>query len=64
MKVEADRELCCGSGMCALTAPDVFDQDDESGYVLVLLKEPPAEHHADVRTAAGVCPSGAITVHE
>ncbi|GLZ76692.1 ferredoxin [Actinorhabdospora filicis] len=64
MNVEADRERCCGSGMCALTAPDVFDQDAETGYVLVLLPEPPREWHDDVRSAAGVCPSGAITVRE
>lgn len=29
MRVEVDKERCVGAGMCALTAPDVFTQDDD-----------------------------------
>ncbi|MGW7002152.1 ferredoxin [Streptomyces sp. NPDC054933] len=29
MELSIDRERCCGAGMCALTAPEVFEQDAE-----------------------------------
>ncbi|MDF3288193.1 ferredoxin [Streptomyces silvisoli] len=35
MELSIDRERCVGAGMCALTAPDVFDQDPEDGRVPV-----------------------------
>lgn len=64
MKVEADAAKCCGSGMCVLTDPAVFDQSEEDGTVIVLDAEPSAEHHAAAREAAALCPASAITVHE
>jgi len=50
--------VCIGAGMCVLTAPDVFDQDDE-GLVVLLTAEP-----ADPAALAAVplCPSGALRV--
>lgn len=62
--VRVDRERCIGAGMCALTAPDVFDQDPEDGRVLLLHPDPPAAHRTAARMATGVCPSGAITLDE
>ncbi|KUL24245.1 ferredoxin [Streptomyces regalis] len=50
--------------MCALTAPEVFDQDPDDGRVLLLHAEPPTVHRAAAQMAAGVRPSGAITLHE
>lgn len=50
--------------MCALTAPEVFDQDPDDGRVLLLRAGPPAALHAAARLAAGVCPSGAVTLDE
>lgn len=64
MRVLADREKCCGSGLCVVTVPDVFDQCEDEGLVLVLDAAPPKETHADVREAAACCPSGAITVED
>ncbi|MEV8435734.1 ferredoxin [Actinosynnema sp. NPDC051121] len=62
MKVSVDEDKCCGAGSCVLAAPDVFDQRDEDG-VVVLLDPEPAEHlHAAVREAADVCPAAAITL--
>ncbi|MER7956492.1 ferredoxin [Streptomyces sp. NPDC096030] len=62
-RLSVDRGRCIGAGMCAMTAPEVFDQDDD-GLVLLLDPEPPAADRAAARMAAGVCPSGAITLHE
>ncbi|MDI3421207.1 ferredoxin [Streptomyces luteolus] len=61
-ELAVDRERCAGSGMCALTAPEVFDQNDEDGRVLLLTSRPGPEHRAAARLAAGVCPAAAITV--
>ena len=60
MRVAVDRERCCGAGQCVLLVPEVFDQDERDG--VVVLREPaPAERlHGAVREAAAVCPTGAV----
>lgn len=60
MRVTADQSVCMGAGLCALTAPAVFDQDDD-GIVTVKNPDPSAENQSVVREAADICPSGAIT---
>ncbi|AYA15109.1 ferredoxin [Streptomyces alfalfae] len=62
--LSADRGRCIGAGMCAMTAPEVFDQDPDDGLVLLLAPEPTGADRAAARMAAGLCPSGAITLHE
>lgn len=64
MKVTVDQEKCCAGGNCVMLAPDVFDQRDSDG-VVVLLTDAPAEGlHDAVREAADVCPTAAISVAE
>jgi ferredoxin len=62
MKVTTDMARCIGAGMCALTAPEVFDQSEDEGLVVLLDETPPPELHAAVRRAWQLCPSGAISV--
>ncbi|MEU5839976.1 ferredoxin [Streptomyces diacarni] len=62
MRITIDEEKCCGAGQCVLVAPEVFDQRDEDGVVVLLEAEPPAEQHAAAREAAAVCPAAAIEV--
>ncbi|GAA1725459.1 ferredoxin [Nonomuraea bangladeshensis] len=64
MKVTVDEDKCCGAGQCVLIAPEVFDQRDEDGIVVLLDAEPGADRHAAVREAAAVCPAFAIEVSE
>lgn len=64
MRVRVDREACCGSGQCAMIAPEVFDQDEDDGLVLLLDAAPPEPAHPAVREAAAVCPASAITASE
>jgi ferredoxin len=64
MKITVDQDKCCGAGTCVLLAPDVFDQRDDDGIVVLLDQAPPQDLHDLVREAAGVCPAGAIEVHE
>ena len=60
MKVTVDEDKCCGAGQCVLLAPEVFDQRDEDGIVVLLDAEPAQELHGAVREAASVCPAAAI----
>jgi ferredoxin len=60
MRVAADREVCIGSGNCVLTAPRVFDQDEDEGLVVVLTAEVAPRDIDDVREAVARCPSGAL----
>lgn len=62
VKVSADRGVCIAAGNCVLTAPDVFDQSEEDGTVLLLDANPDTDRRAAVEEAAAMCPSGAITV--
>jgi ferredoxin len=64
MKVEVDVPRCVASGQCVLVAPEVFDQRDEDGIVVLLDDAPPPGQHAAVRESALVCPAAAIRVTE
>ncbi|WP_329468110.1 ferredoxin [Streptomyces sp. NBC_01431] len=63
LRLGVDRDRCVGAGMCALTAPEVFDQDDEDGLVVLLHSAPGPEHRAAARMAVGLCPAGAIALN-
>lgn len=64
MRIIADRDLCIGAGMCALTAPEVFDQDADEGRVLLLSERPDAENAQAARQAVALCPAGALSIAE
>jgi ferredoxin len=61
MRVEADREMCMGSGNCLVECPAVFALDEES-VVLVLDAEPPAELRGEVERAVDACPSACLSL--
>ncbi|MEU5646716.1 ferredoxin [Streptomyces milbemycinicus] len=63
MELSVDRERCIGAGMCVMAAPEVFDQDDEDGKVLLLDPAPPRRAAgAAAGQAVHLCPMGAITI--
>ncbi|MBP2479134.1 ferredoxin [Crossiella equi] len=62
MKVIVDQDRCCGAGQCVLLAPEVFDQREEDGVVVLLQERPGEELHAATKEAAAVCPAAAITL--
>ena len=64
MRVHADRDSCISAGQCVMSAPDVFDQDEDDGVVSVKVAAPPPELTDDVRRAAAMCPAMAITLTE
>ena len=62
MKIKADESVCIGAGMCALTVPDIFDQSEDEGTVVLLKDVPPQDLEDAVRRAVTLCPSGAISI--
>ncbi|WP_419703036.1 ferredoxin [Promicromonospora sp. NFX87] len=64
MKVIVEEDKCCGAGTCVLVAPEVFDQRDEDGIVVLLDETPGVDQHDLVREAVSVCPAAAISLIE
>ena len=62
MRVAVDQDKCIAAGQCVAAAPDVFDQRDEDGVVVLVKATPDADEEDDVRQAAAVCPALAIQV--
>jgi len=62
MRIKANRDVCVGAGMCALTAPALFDQDSEDGLVLVLREHPEPEQIEALKKVVALCPSGALSL--
>ncbi|MBU6533564.1 ferredoxin [Streptomyces sp. A108] len=60
MKIKVDVSACIAAGQCALTAPDMFDQRDDDGTVVLLSEEPAPAHEHAVREAVSLCPAAAI----
>ena len=60
MKIQIDRDRCRGAGQCALNAPELFDQSDEDGTVVVLNEHPPPALFEQARLAAALCPNSVI----
>jgi ferredoxin len=63
MRVVADRDVCIGAGLCVLTAPAVFDQDEDGIVAALVERVDPAEADA-ARRAVALCPSGALRAFE
>ncbi|MEU0839068.1 ferredoxin [Streptomyces sp. NPDC005962] len=62
MRVEVDRDRCRGAGQCTLNAPELFDQSEDDGMVVVLDDRPPPALHRKARLAARLCPNSVIRV--
>ena len=60
LRVEIDRSLCIGYGLCARTAPGSLRLDAD-GIAEVI---PGAAHGDDVVEAAQTCPLEAVVVHD
>lgn len=64
MKILIEEDKCCGAGQCVLVAPEVFDQREDDGIVILLDESPAEALHDAVRESAVVCPAAAILVEE
>ncbi|GGJ22140.1 ferredoxin [Paenarthrobacter histidinolovorans] len=61
MKFDINVDKCVGAGVCAIAAPEVFDQNDDDGIIVVLDPNPPLEQAQLVHDAATRCPAAVIT---
>ena len=64
MKVTVDVDKCVGAGQCVLAAPEVFDQREDDGLVVLLRERAAPGLHEAVHEAAHACPALAITFGE
>lgn len=64
MRIITDTDRCVGAGQCVLTEPDVFDQDEEEGTVLLLTERTTEQTLEAVRTAVDVCPAQALSLEQ
>jgi ferredoxin len=64
MRVKVDRDKCCGSGQCTIEAPEVFDQDETDGIVILLRERPAPQDRTGVLQAVRMCPTETISVVE
>lgn len=63
MRIHVDTDRCVGAGLCALTAPGVFTQDDD-GLSAVLPGREDGAGDPQVPDAARGCPVQAISLNE
>lgn len=64
MKVTVHADKCVAAGQCVLLTPEVFDQREEDGVVVLLDDTPPLALRDAVRESAAVCPASAIDLVE
>ena len=64
MRVSVDQDKCVSSGMCVMNAPEVFDQNDDDGVVVLLVEAPDTALAEGTRKAAAACPALAIHLEE
>lgn len=61
--LKADFEVCQGYANCVLTAPDVYDIDDD-GTVVLLKTEISEQERAKVDEAVNACPVSALSIED
>ena len=60
MRAVADLAKCQGYANCVMEADAIFDVDDETGKVVVLVDTVPEDLAEDARRAAASCPVAAL----
>lgn len=59
MKALVDLQSCASSGLCEMTLPEVFQQDDIDGRSHAV-RDPRPDEEAQAKEAADMCPARAI----
>lgn len=62
MHVHVDEDRCVSSGQCAIAAPELFDQHEDTGIAWLRTDHPTPDQEKGAHDAASVCPVMAITV--
>lgn len=61
MRVSVNLDACQGHGVCHMSAPEVFELDDQDGHSIVQADPVPPELEADAQLGVDSCPERAIT---
>jgi ferredoxin len=64
MRVVLDPQNCQAYANCLLTAPDVFDLDEEKGVAIIKQEHPAEELRSEVEEAVRSCPVQALTLED
>ena len=64
IKIHVDEHKCVGAGQCVMASPQVFDQREDDGVVVLLQERPEPGLEPSVRKAAKLCPALAIRVED
>jgi len=59
MRIEVDRDVCEGIGMCESMAHEFFELDDDD-EMRVLVETPGDEHRGQIAAAVASCPVQAL----
>lgn len=60
LRILVDQDKCVGAGQCVFTAPDIFEQGEDDGIVVLLTDEPDESRYDAVKQAERLCPAKAI----
>lgn len=64
MRINIDRKVCQGHGVCQMTALTLFELSDTDGLAYVSADPVPEELHDQAILAANSCPERAISLVE
>ncbi len=62
IRIRVNPQVCVGAGQCVRTVPEVFDQRDSDGIVVLLASTAPDERLTYLQKAVKLCPSQAISI--
>jgi len=62
MKIIINRDSCIGAGQCVLAAPELFDQSEDDGLVVLRNAAASEADRAGAEAAAFACPTRSITI--
>ncbi|HWU10858.1 MAG TPA: ferredoxin [Streptomyces sp.] len=64
MRIGTRPDRCIGAGHCVLNSPDLFDQSEAMGTVVVLAEEVPRPLAEQARAAIDACPTSTLYMTE
>ncbi|UPW08079.1 ferredoxin [Gordonia terrae] len=64
MRVSVNETHCQGHTMCAMTAPELFNLNDDDGHAYVESPDVPEALETKARRGAAACPERAIILED
>jgi len=62
IRIHVDPQKCVGAGQCVRNVPEVFDQREHDGIVVLLTQTAPDALAPYLKKAVQLCPSQAIQI--